>query len=267
MEQVMREKNIPLFSLESLLPVASFDVVGFTLQYELHYTTILNMLDLAGIPIKAADRDSEWPLIIGGGPCCSNPEPMAEFFDAFFLGDGEEGFPEILSVVEKCRKEAAPKERMLYDLSKIQGVYIPSFYRPVRGDGGEFLGVEALRDVPVPVRSRIVEELKPEYYPERPLVPLTEVVHDRLSVEIMRGCSRGCRFCGAGMTYRPRRFRPVDEVVHQIVTGIQTTGWEEVSLVSLSSSDYPGLDEVIKQIGAKLSGKSGFHFSSEPQSG
>lgn len=180
---------------------------------------------------------------------------MADFFDAFFLGDGEEGFPEILSVVEKRRKAAVPKQRVLLDLSRIPGMYIPSFYRPILGKGGEFQGVEAFQDAPVPIRSRIVEELKPEYYPELPLVPLTEVVHDRLSVEIMRGCSRGCRFCGAGMTYRPRRIRPIAEVVNQVVTGIQTTGWEEVSLVSLSSSDYPGLDEVVKSIGAQLSGK------------
>ncbi|MDP2982900.1 MAG: TIGR03960 family B12-binding radical SAM protein [Candidatus Latescibacter sp.] len=255
MEQVMREQGIPLFSLESFLPVSSFDVVGFTFQYELHYTTILNMLDLAGIPFSAQERDAGWPLILGGGPCCSNPEPMAEFFDAFLLGDGEEGFPEILAVVERCRQSAMPKPHLLHELSRVEGVYIPSFYRPIHGAGGEFLGMEALHGAPTPVWSRTVEELKAEYYPDRPLVPLTEVVHDRLSVEIMRGCSRGCRFCGAGMTYRPKRVRPAAEVVNQVVAGIQSTGWEEVSLVSLSSSDYPGLDEVVNRIGSQLSGK------------
>jgi radical SAM family uncharacterized protein/radical SAM-linked protein len=255
MEKIMREQDIPLYSLESFLPVSSFDVVGFTFQYELHYTTILNMLDLAGIPLKALERDERWPFIIGGGPCCSNPEPMAEFFDAFFLGDGEEGFPEILSVIGKCRKEGIPKNRMLDELSRISGMYIPSFYRTVKGENGEFLGVKPSQGAPIPVHSRIVKELKPEYYPDRPLVPLTEVVHDRLAVEIMRGCARGCRFCGAGMTYRPQRIRPINDVVNQVITGIQATGWEEVSLVSLSSSDYPGLDEVVNQIGAKLSGK------------
>lgn len=255
MEAVMRREGIPLWSVESFLPIASFDVIGFTLQYELHYTAILNMLDLAGIPVRAAGRDASHPLILGGGTCCSNPEPVAEFFDAFLLGDGEEGFPEILDVVERCRRAQSSKEDLLRELAAVEGVYVPSLYQPEYAPDGAFIEMRPLHNAALPVRSRIVERLEPHYYPDRPLVPLTEVVHDRLSVEIMRGCSRGCRFCGAGMTYRPRRARPVQDVVNQVVTGIQSSGWEEVSLVSLSSSDYPGLRDVVSRIGARLSGK------------
>ncbi len=255
MEAMMRRENIPLWSVESFLPLASFDVIGFTLQYELHYTTVLNMLDLAGIPPRAVDRDGSFPLILGGGTCCANPEPVAEFFDAFLLGDGEEGFPEILDVVERCRSARVPKEELLRELATVEGVYAPSFYRPETAPDGSFQGMRALHGAALPVRSRIVERLLPQHYPDRPLVPLTEVVHDRLSVEIMRGCSRGCRFCGAGMTYRPRRVRPVADVVNQVVTGIQSSGWEEVSLLSLSTSDYPGLEETVNRIGVRLSGK------------
>ncbi len=255
MEAEMRCENIPLWSLESMLPVAQFDVVGFTLQYELHYTTILNMLELAGIPIRAGERDGTYPLIIGGGPCCANPEPVADFFDAFLLGDGEEAFPEILDVIGRCRREGISKADTLRELTRIEGVYVPSLYRACRGGDGSYIRTEPVDDrVPFPIRSRIVEKLKPEYYPDRPLVPICEVVHDRLAVEIMRGCSRGCRFCGAGMVYRPRRSRPVNDIVQQVVRGIRSTGWEDVSLVSLSNSDYPGLENLVQQLGGALHG-------------
>ena len=256
MEAEMCRENIPLWSLESMLPVAQFDVVGFTLQYELHYTTVLNMLELAGIPIRAGERDGKYPLIIGGGPCCANPEPVADFFDAFLLGDGEEAFPEILDVIGRCRREGISKADTLRELTRIGGVYVPSLYRVCRGGDGSFIRTEPVDDrVPFPVRSRMVEKLKPEYYSDRPLVPICEVVHDRLAVEIMRGCSRGCRFCGAGMVYRPRRFRPANDIVQQVVRGIRATGWEDVSLVSLSNSDYPGLENLVQQLGGALKGK------------
>ena len=255
MERIMRAEGIPLWSIESFLPLSAFDVIGFTLQYELHYTTVLTMLDLAGLPLRSVDRDERHPLVLGGGSCCVNPEPVAHFFDAFLLGDGEEGFPVILDAVEQCRRPGVSKREFLRELAGIEGVYVPSFYRPEYAPGGAFLGMRAEDGAVMPVRSRIVERLRPEYYPDRPLVPLTEVVHDRLSVEIMRGCSRGCRFCGAGMTYRPRRVRPVAEVVNHVETGIRSSGWEEVSLVSLSTSDYPGLDEVVSRIGSRLAGK------------
>ena len=256
MENIMHKENIPLWSLESFLPVASFDVVGFTLQYELHYTTVLNMLDLAGIPVRADKRDEHHPLILGGGTCCVNPEPMTDFFDAFLIGDGEEAFPEMLTVIEEGKKKSLSRKALLKNLTRVEGVYVPSLYRPVHNDDGVFTGMEPVGDdVPFPVRARFVEELKPEYYPDKPLVPLCEIVHDRLSIEIMRGCSRGCRFCNGGMLYRPKRVRPAGEVVDQIVRGLRATGWDEVSLVSLSTTDYPEIKGVITRLGTSLSGK------------
>lgn len=254
MEEVMRREGIPLWSLESFLPVSSFDAVGFTLQYELHYPTVLNMLDLAGIPIHSRDRSDGDPLVLGGGPCCTNPEPVADFFDAILLGDGEDAFPEMLDVIESSKNNGLSREETLQKLATVEGVYVPSLYTAMYDDG-QFTGIEAEAGAPMPVRARYVGELKPEHYPEKPLVPNTQVVHDRLAVEISRGCSRGCRFCNAGMAYRPPRHKSIDNLVHEITTGIKHTGYEEVSLISLSTTDYPDLESLIGRLGCELGQK------------
>ena len=254
MEDVMRREGVPLWSLESFLPVSFFDVVGFTLQYELHYPTVLNMLDLAGIPLYSRGRGEGDPFVIGGGPCCTNPEPVADIFDAILLGDGEEAFPEMLDVIESAKNNGLSRKDTLWKLAAVEGVYVPSLYTPVYDDG-RFAGIEAAAGAPMPIRARYVGELKPEYYPEKPIVPNTQVVHDRLAVEISRGCSRGCRFCNAGMAYRPPRHKSVDDLVEEITTGISQTGYEEVSLISLSTTDYPELETLIGQLGRELGQK------------
>ncbi len=256
MEAAMRDEKVPLWSLENFLPVSAFDVVGFTLQYELHYTTVLNMLDLAGIPLHSEERGEDDPLVISGGTCVVNPEPMARYFDAILLGDGEEAFSEILDVVEQSKKEGLDRLETLRRLAGVESVYVPSFYRAEYDENGTFTKIEVIDDAaPATLKSRVVEQMKAEFYPEKPLVPVTDVVHDRLAVEIMRGCTRGCRFCSAGMSYRPRRTRPPEDIVQQITRGIKTTGWDEVSLVSLSTTDYPGIDRVVREVGRKLEGK------------
>ncbi len=255
MEQVMREHGLPLWSLESFTPLGRFDVVGFTLQYELHYTTVLNMLDLAGIPLDAADRTADHPLVVGGGTCAVNPEPMAQYFDAFLIGDGEEAFPEMLDAIAAAKAEYLAKPDILKRLATIDGVYVPSLYLPITGPDGAFLGMQAAEGASPMVHSRVVTELKREYYPEKPLVPLAEVVHDRLAVEIMRGCPHGCRFCGAGMTYRPFRARPAEDILAQIKAAVDNTGFEDISFVSLSTTDYPGIDTLVSRVSAALAGR------------
>lgn len=241
-EEVLRKKQIPLFSLESRTPLVEFDWIGFTLQYELTYSTILNMLDLSGVPLRAEDRHENCPLIIGGGPSVYNPEPIAAFFDVFLIGDGEEAVLEICEAVKKYKKERLSKLDRLKKLSKIQGVYVPSFYQVFSNRFGEFQEIRAKsNDLPKSIKKRIIPELQTKNYPLKPLVPLIEVTHDRLSLEIMRGCTEGCRFCNAGMIYRPLRQRPVDDIVNMTRQVIHSTGYKEVSLLSLNSSDYDDL--------------------------
>ena len=241
-EEVLRAKNIPLFSLESRTPLKEFDWIGFTLQYELTYTNILNMLDLAGIPVRAADRTEAHPLIIGGGPSVFNPEPVADFFDAFLIGDGEEAILEICERVRSAKKQSQDKQTLLKSLAKIQGVYVPAFYNVERNQFGEFQSISStIPEAPPIIRKRILPELSERNYPLKPLVPIIEVTHDRLSVEIMRGCTEGCRFCNAGMIYRPVRQRPAEEILDQTRKAIQASGFNEVSLLSLNSSDYQDL--------------------------
>ncbi len=246
LEAWMRKLNAPLFTLESKTPVRRLDILGITLQYELHYANILNLIDLSGIPLAAAERGERDPLVIAGGPCAFNPEPLAEFLDAVVLGDGEEAAVAVAETVRQKKRERWSRAETLKRLAALDGVYVPSLYSEKRGPDGAFLGTAPLSEgVPEKVTANVVWKLKPEHYPVKPVVPLVEATHDRYLLEIMRGCTRGCRFCNAGSVYRPVRLRPVEELVRQAREAIQSTGYDEISLVSLSTSDYPDLPELL----------------------
>jgi len=247
-EDLLRRKRLPLFSLETKTPLREFDIVGFTLQYELQFTNVLNILDLSGIPIFSKERTRSDPLVIAGGPCAFNPEPMADFIDAFVIGDGEEVVVEISHLLREARHKKADRRELLRELAQLKGVYVPQFYEVSYIDG-RFDSIEPLlTGVPPKISARMVKELRSEYYPLQPLVPLIKTTHDRLSIEIMRGCTRGCRFCNAGMIYRPLRERSVEDLIHQALRSLDSTGYEELSLVSLSTSDYSHLDELLSEL-------------------
>ncbi len=249
MEALMRARGIPAWGLESRRPLGQFDILAVTLPYELCYVNILTILDLAGIPLLASDRmDEKWPLVLGGGSCSLNPEPVADFFDAVLAGDGEEAVVEIAQCVRKWKQaQSASKLELLEALAKIEGVYVPSFYRPVPGTSG-FTVVEPDNAHAGMVRRRILSELHAFPVSDRPLVPFMQIVHDRLGVEITRGCTRGCRFCQAGIIYRPVRERPVEQILDMAVNGIKATGWDELSLLSLSTGDYSCLFPLIHEL-------------------
>ncbi|MDZ7392801.1 MAG: TIGR03960 family B12-binding radical SAM protein [candidate division KSB1 bacterium] len=256
MEEALRREKMPLFSLESRHALADFDIVGFTLQYELHYTTVLSMLELGGIPIRAAERRELTPLVVAGGPCAFNPEPMADFVDAFLIGDGEEASLEIARVVLAAKREGLSREEALLRLAEVPGVYVPRFYEPTPGSVPPTRAVRPLDGrVPEKIQARVVEELKSEYYPQAPLVPLIGISHDRLTIEVMRGCTRGCRFCNAGFIYRPVRERSVQDILNQAQAGIERSGFEEVSLLSLSTSDYSQLPQLLERLSAAFKDK------------
>lgn len=244
MEQAMREEALPLYSLESFRPVREFDVVGFSLQYELCATNVLNMLDLAGIPLLAAQRGDADPLVIAGGPVCYNPEPMAPFFDACLVGDGEEVLPEFLAAVARGR--GRPRAERLRAVADIEGVYVPSLYRPEYQADGSLAGLQPLEaGVPGRVRRRVVKDLDAAYFPLSPLVPYLDIVHDRAVLEVMRGCQRGCRFCQAGMVYRPVRERRLSTLLAQAGELLAQTGYDEITLASLSTADYSRIQELV----------------------
>jgi radical SAM family uncharacterized protein len=244
----MRSNRVPLFSLETHRAAASFDIIAFNLAAELVYTNVLEAVDLAGVPVRNEDRDETHPIVMAGGHAAYNPEPLADYVDVFVMGDGEEVVGDITMALRGWKAIGKPqysREDVLRDLSKIQGVYVPSMYE-VTYDGVDIIAVDPCHaDVPEMVLKRTVADLGEWPYPKQQLVPLTEVVHDRLNVEVFRGCTRGCRFCQAGMITRPVRERPVDQVRTMIQDGLMRTGYDEVSLTSLSTADFSGIDQVV----------------------
>lgn len=248
MEALMRERGIPLFGLESRDPIREFDFVGFTLQYELSYTGVLNMLDLAGIPLHAAERGDDCPLVVGGGPCVCNPEPLADFFDLFTLGEGEEVNLELFDLYRRHKQKGFRRAEFLRQAARIEGVYVPSLYEVSYREDGTVASVTARDGAPQRVRKRILVDMDAAYYPEKVVVPFIDIVHDRAMSEIFRGCIRGCRFCQAGFIYRPVREKSVDTIDRQSRALCESTGYEEFSLSSLSTSDYTGLSELLPRL-------------------
>ncbi|HEY5277284.1 MAG TPA: TIGR03960 family B12-binding radical SAM protein, partial [Coriobacteriia bacterium] len=253
MAAAMRGADAPLLTLESALPVSSCDLLGITLPYELTCTNVLEALDLAGIPLYAADRDSGRALIIGGGPCAFDPEPLAPFFDAFLIGEGEEAVLDIVATHRAAVAGGLDRSGLLAALARVPGVYVPSMYEPA-ADG---LGVRPRvgSGAPAEVIKRVVRDLDEVRSPACPVVPYMDVVHDRATIEVLRGCTRGCRFCQAGMVYRPVRERTADSVVRDALGQLRCTGQEELSLSSLSTTDHSQIEEILRRLGAALRGR------------
>ena len=244
MEEAMRASDIPLWALESQDPIKDFDMIAFTIGYEMCYTNILNMLSLAGVPLHAKDRHGLKNIVFAGGVCAFNPEPLADYIDFFSLGEGEEITPEILSLYDKAKAENWTKDAFLLAVSKIPGIYVPSFYNPIYNEDGTIAQVEVLHEAPKTVTKRIIEDLDNAYFPTKMIVPSTEIVHDRANLEVFRGCIRGCRFCQAGFSCRPVRRKSADVLYKQAVETLEDSGHNEITLSSLSTSDYRHLREL-----------------------
>lgn len=248
MEEQMRKNNVSLFALESGDYIKDFDIIGFTLMYELCYTNVLNMLDLAGIPLYSKDRDELTPVICCGGPCACNPEPIADFMDIVFLGDGEESTNEVLDLLKYCKQNGLSKKEFLLKAKDITGVYVPSFYEDSYNDDGTLKELKATNNAPKSVKKSIVSDMNKCYYPKEFVVPFINIVHDRAVEEIFRGCIRGCRFCQAGFIYRPIREKSVETINAQSKALIESTGYDELSLCSLSTSDHSKVNEMLTSL-------------------
>ena len=250
MEEEMRRAGISLYGLESGDPISGFDIIGFSLGYEMAYTNVLNMLDLAGLPLRSADRPGLAPLVVAGGACAYNPEPLAPFVDLFVLGEGEEVTPEYIALYRQAREECWSKEEFLREAARIEGIYVPAFYEPVYKPDGTLaeMRVKEGSGAPERVRKRIVEDFEHSYFPVRTIVPSTEIVHDRVMLELFRGCIRGCRFCQAGYVYRPVRSRSPERLAQYGKDACRDSGYQEMTLSSLSSTDYPGLLPLCDQL-------------------
>ena len=248
-EKLMRENDIPLYGLESLEPIKDFDFIGFTIQYEMCYTNILNMLDLAGVPVKSKDRTALSPIVIGGGPCVCNPEPIAEFFDMFILGEGEEVNLEVYDLYVEMKKKGASKKEFLEAAAKIEGVYVPAFYDVAYEDDGMVKSFTPnTPNASSTIKKRIIRDMSRVYYPDKFVVPYCEIVHDRAIVEVLRGCIRGCRFCQAGYIYRPLREKNTGVICNETKSLCESTGYEEVSLSSLSTSDHSDIENMLVKL-------------------
>ena len=250
MEEEMRREGLLLYGLESGDPISDFDIIGFSLGYEMAYTNVLNMLDLAGLPLRAEERTQLTPLVVAGGTCCYNPEPLAPFIDFFVLGEGEEVTLEYINLYRQAREECWTKEEFLQEVSQIKGIYVPSFYEPVyRPDGTlEEMAVKEGSGAPEKVTKRVVENMDESYFPVKTIIPSTEIVHDRVTLELFRGCIRGCRFCQAGYVYRPVRNRSPQLLAQYGKAACEDSGYQEMTLSSLSSTDYPCLLELCDEL-------------------
>ena len=244
MEEELRRTGEPLYALESGDPLGDFDIIGFSLGYEMAYTNVLNMLDLAGIPIRAEDRTELLPIVFAGGTSCVNPEPMAKFFDLFAIGEGEDLDIDIVRLLKKAKSEGWTKRQFLREAANIPGVYVPSLYEIRYNEDGTINGRLPLDGAPPVVTKRIVEDLESSYFPTHTIVPSTEIVHDRVVLELFRGCIRGCRFCQAGYVYRPVRRRRPEYLLREAEEALENSGYEEITLSSLSTSDYKGLGQL-----------------------